>query len=385
MLRHLTIGQTLSIQRNGGLVQVAALHNAMLEVGLSSQLAYVDWDDGLPAPQASTRLNAAFGNPFFFGWTNASRIRSLVQQADVVHLHGMYTYLNFVAGRFCQRYGKALIYHPHGALVPAFLNSGRLKKTVALRAFERENFRRLTAWRALTPTEAQQIRDFEPRATTFVVPNGVALPKDTAKAARQHPHLSVATEPGKRVFLYLSRMSRVKGLDLLVDAWCAAVQRLQGCDLWIAGADRDGTEQALRRQVQSLRPRGVSMLGSVSEREKDWLLRSCDIFVLPSRGEGQSPAVLEAMAYGKPVLLTNTCFFSEVASAGAGTECDLSVLGIQAALARFAEMRTGELEAMGQRGRVFVGANHDIRSVALRLDEQAKLAIAARSSGDFAR
>jgi glycosyltransferase involved in cell wall biosynthesis len=375
-LRHLTVGQTLSIARNGGLAQVATLHEAMLERGIRSRLLFVDWRGSSSTPAESVRLSGTCGNPFFFGWSSASRVRSAVEEADVVHVHGMYTYLNLLAGRYCRRFGKALIYHPHGALVPEFLRSGRMKKSIAMRAFELRNFRQMAAWRALTSVEARQIRDIDPRANVFVVSNGVKISRDVSRPTGSHPRLSLTTDPAKRVFLYLARISASKGLDLLLDAWHGASRRLRSCELWIAGADRDGTERKLRKTVQDRRMENVRLVGGVADQEKDWLLRASDVFVLTSRGEGQSPAVLEAMACGRPALLTTTCFLSNAISVGAGLECEPETAGILEALIRFASMSALEIEGMGRKGRAFVEKEHDIADVATALDLGTEAALA---------
>lgn len=369
-MRHLTIGQTLSIKRNGGLVDVAKLHNAMLASGISSHFIYVEWANSIPAPQSSTGLKVALNNPFFFGIHAAAAIKKAIQEADVVHVHGLYTYLNYLAGKYCHQYRKPLIYHPHGALVPEYLRSGRLKKAIVLRLFERRNFQRMAAWRALTSAEAEQIRDYVPDARVFVVPNGVAVDQELPPLINEHSRLALTAIRSKRTFLFLSRISAVKGLDLLLDAWHGSPELSQNCELWIAGMDSDGTERMLRKQIRTHKIRGIRLIGSVSENEKQWLFRAADIFVLPSRGEGQSPAVLEAMIHCKPVLLTSTCFFPEARSVCAGIECSSNIDSVREGLIKFARIPKLELKSMGQNGRALVAERYDIRRVAIELDAQ---------------
>jgi len=368
--RHLTIGQTLSVTRSGGMVQVLPLHQAMLDCGLPSRLIYVDSPDGASPPAESVALGSLGASRFFFDWRTASRIERAVEQADVVHVHGMYTYLNYVAGRCCRRHGKALIYHPHGALAPAFRSQGRIKKGIALWAFERRNSKRVAAYRALTPAEAQHIHAFEPSARVLVVPNGVHLPELSVELPEKPAELGIQSASGLRVFLFLARLSASKGLDLLLDAFRALSQRQPDWALWIAGVDRDGTEARLRSELERSPIPRVSILGSVSSREKDWLLRAADVFVLPSRGEGQSPAVLEAMAYALPVLLTTTCFYPDAQKFDAGRECAPTALELFDAMLSFTRLGPGERAAMGRRGRELVTRRHDFRDLALALHEQ---------------
>ena len=56
----------------------------------------------------------------------------------------------------------------------------------------------------------------------------------------------------------------------------------------------------------------IHYLGSVSEAQKYWLLNSCDLFVFPSLAEGFGLPVIEAMRFGKPVLLSKSTSLPEI-------------------------------------------------------------------------
>jgi poly(glycerol-phosphate) alpha-glucosyltransferase len=368
-MRHLHIIQTLDISRSGGLVGVASLHRAMLEIGIPSRLAYVKTEKAVDIPPESVALETVRGNRFHFGWDCSRQLGEEIERADIVHVHGLYTYLNYVAGKWSRRGRKALIYHPHGTLAPAYLRRSRLKKALVLAAFERKNFRSLTAWRALSPVEAEQIAAYVPRAPVFVVSNGVFLPADL-EAKDRPARLAVATEGGgpKRIFLFLSRVAFVKGLDLLFEAWLATARQRNEVELWIAGPDFDGTADYLTRKIAEHGIENVRLLGAVSEQEKDWLLRRADVFVLPSRGEGQSSAILEAMAYATPVLLTTKCYFPAAAKSAAGVECTDTVEGLTEALKRLLAMPEADLEIMGKNARTLIASGFDIREKVREID-----------------
>jgi glycosyltransferase involved in cell wall biosynthesis len=370
MPRHLHITQTLNIRRSGGLAGVASLHRAMLDCWIVSHLAYSEASDALPDPPCSVKLRAVLGNRFYYGWASASRLERAILEADIVHVHGLYTYMNLVAGRCCRRHGKVLVYHPHGTLGPIYLRRGRLKKAIVHRLFEDRNMRSLSAWRALTPAEADQIRAFRPGAEVLIVPNGVSIPSDVGRVEGAAARLPVRADAGKRIFLFISRIAFMKGLDVLIDAWAGLGSKLSDSELWIAGPDFDGTAQLLRHKIDERRLGNVTLLGSVSEDEKHWLLRAADVFVLPSRGEGQSSAILEAMAFGKPVLITDKCFFPLAAASDAGLESELSVARIAEGIERFSVMPAPALRSMGENARALISGRFDIRQTAQELDRR---------------
>lgn len=102
------------------------------------------------------------------------------------------------------------------------------------------------------------------------------------------------TEP---VVVALGRLSYEKGHDMLLEAWARLAASHPGWRLRIFGGGPE--ESALRRQAAEL---GVDaeMPGTTSDIEG--ALTGASIYALPSRSEGFPMGVLEAMAYGLPVV-----------------------------------------------------------------------------------
>jgi glycosyltransferase involved in cell wall biosynthesis len=106
-------------------------------------------------------------------------------------------------------------------------------------------------------------------------------------------------EEGTRFFerqvVYCGRLSREKGVDLLVDA----VKRI-GANLVIVGG---GPLERELRELARGDPR-IRFTGPLPRAEALKIVKGSDVFVLPSRHEGLSTALLEAMAMGVPVVAT---------------------------------------------------------------------------------
>jgi glycosyltransferase involved in cell wall biosynthesis len=99
----------------------------------------------------------------------------------------------------------------------------------------------------------------------------------------------------------LTRYTRYKGIDTLIDALARARAANAAVRLTIVG---DGDDLPwLRNQVAELGLGGqVLFRGAVSDRELANLYRECDVFAMPSKGEGFGIVFLEAMRYGKPCI-----------------------------------------------------------------------------------
>jgi glycosyltransferase involved in cell wall biosynthesis len=128
-----------------------------------------------------------------------------------------------------------------------------------------------------------------------VLPNPVDL-EGIRRAKKQQ--IEAWTDAGPHL-LAVGRLSREKGLDLLLEAFAEVRQDFAGADLAIAGA---GPEEAmLRAQTRTLGIDGaVRFLGHVDSAAR--LLGEASLFVVASRHEGMPNAVLEAAAAGLPIV-----------------------------------------------------------------------------------
>jgi glycosyltransferase involved in cell wall biosynthesis len=103
--------------------------------------------------------------------------------------------------------------------------------------------------------------------------------------------------------------------------------------LVVAGPD-EGAKAAFEAQIANLGIADrVHLVGPIYGARKLSALRDCDCFCLPSRQEGFSLAVTEAMACEAPVVISTQCHFPEVKQAGAGIIVQLNAEAIAAALA----------------------------------------------------
>jgi glycosyltransferase involved in cell wall biosynthesis len=134
----------------------------------------------------------------------------------------------------------------------------------------------------------------EPRAHVCVIPNPAPfLPELPDGGFRSEPDL----------LLFLGRVEREKGLFVLLEALSRA--RRSGA-AWRLVCGGTGDLEAARRAAQELGlgAEDVQFLGWIDGEAKHDLLARCRLLVLPSFIENMPVSVLEAFAYGKPVIAT---------------------------------------------------------------------------------
>jgi glycosyltransferase involved in cell wall biosynthesis len=103
---------------------------------------------------------------------------------------------------------------------------------------------------------------------------------------------------------------------------------------------------------------------AVSGAEKHALLRTADLFVLPSYSEGFPMAVLEAAAHRIPVVQTDECNFPELTAAGGAWECRPERDAVVTTLRKALAADHAEREERGLRGRALVERSYSWDQIA---------------------
>ena len=169
------------------------------------------------------------------------------------------------------------------------------------------------------------------------------------------PGLVAASARESGYILYLGRIDiHHKGLDILVSAFDGFCRHFPGIRLVVAGDGRDrkkflGLVGSLPPQVR----RNIELKGWVDGKEKEDLLASSLFSVVPSRYETQGIAALEALASGKPVVVSDIPELAYVPSAGAGLSFRCGdAEGLSEAMQALFLRR--DRREMGKRGRALV-------------------------------
>jgi glycosyltransferase involved in cell wall biosynthesis len=322
-------------------------------------------------PQAQSRIEAEVKNiPHFSGVELAfaehgGRAESLFARGagrsvssalggtEILHLHGVWDRINFVAAKCAVEGKKPYVVTPHGMLDPWSLRQKRLKKMIALRMGYKRMLDGAAFLHFLNQDELRLTERLGLKPPARIVPNGVfpeeiePLP-ERGMFRKEHPEFADA-----KLVLFLSRLHFKKGLDFLADAFAAIAPKFPDAHLVVAGPD-DGAKQSFEEQVLRLGIAGrVHLVGPLYARQKLGALRDCDCFCLPSRQEGFSLAITEALACEAPVVISTECHFPEVREAGAGIVAELNAPAIAQAIANILR-DPAAAQQMGKKGRELV-------------------------------
>jgi glycosyltransferase involved in cell wall biosynthesis len=143
-------------------------------------------------------------------------------------------------------------------------------------------------------------------ARVHVIPHGAFAHLAAGGAAPSQAPAFAGTGP---VVLCFGLMRPYKGIDLLLEAW----RGIEDAELWIAGMPRMDIAPLLAGAPPGVRfePRFID------DNELPAYFRRADLVVLPYREIDQSGVLFTALAFGKPLLLSDVGGFPEIAATGA--------------------------------------------------------------------
>ncbi|MEE1834779.1 glycosyltransferase [Streptomyces sp. SP17KL33] len=338
---------------DGGVARVVTdLVRAQLADGLRVAVAC---PDGPLAPElhalgADVRHWAATRSP---GPTLLSEVRGVRRvlddvRPDLVHAHSAKAGL---AGRLAVRGRVPTVFQPHAWSFEA------VDGAMAALALGWERTGARWASRVVCVSEAERVTGERAgvRARWTVIANGVDAgrfhPAAVDAVRAQIPLLS-GVDPAAPLVVCVGRLCRQKGQDVLLAAWEAVLRRVPGARLVLVG---DGPEG---ERLRALAPEGVLFAGAVANAVP-WY-QAADLVVLPSRWEGMALAPLEAMACGRPVVLTEVDGARESLPPGqepVPVEDASALAGAVARLLLDPLLR----ESLGHQGRQHVLTTHDVR------------------------
>ncbi|TMV05993.1 glycosyltransferase [Brucella haematophila] len=286
----------------------------------------------------------------------AKAMAQLIRSADFVHLHGVWETNLLRASMLCRRFGVPYCICCCGMLDVWSMQQRSWKKKLALALAFRRMLDGAAFIQALNRDEIELMRPLGLKPPSLIIPNGIFLNEVEGDASGANS-ATLAKLPNRRFVLFLSRLHYKKGLDILADAYRRVAPILPDVDLVVAGPD-GGAEHDFREQIRQygLEQR-VHLVGGLYGPDKIAALKRAACFCLPSRQEGFSVAITEALACGVPVVITDACHFPEVAEAEAGVVCAVDAEALAAGLMQILDDPTRAVW-MGEAGHKLVRDNY---------------------------
>jgi glycosyltransferase involved in cell wall biosynthesis len=244
-------------------------------------------------------------------------LKKNIHTYDVVHTHNFRSYQNNLVRYFAKKFNINYILQAHGSVLPIFQKQ-KLKQIYDL-AWGTRILRDASNVIALTREEANQYRKMGVKEDKIkIVPNGIDLSEYEDLPERETFKKKYKIEAVDKLILYLGRLHRIKGIDLLVDSFSDLEKEHQDIKLLIVGPD-EGHLPTIKDQIEYLRiGHKILFTGPLYGYEKMSAYVDADVYVLPSIYETFPISVLESWACGTPVIVTDRCGIADVIDNRAG-------------------------------------------------------------------
>jgi glycosyltransferase involved in cell wall biosynthesis len=295
-------------------------------------------------------------------WLQANR-----ERFDGVMVNGLWQYCGYAVWR-AMRGRKPYVVFSHGMLDPYFKKAfplKHLKKWVYWLAAESWVLRAASRVLFTTGEEARLAEQsfWLHRWHGMVIPFGTDRPPSDGDALREAYYAAFPAMRGRRFILYLGRIHRKKGCDMLIHSFVKHAALDPELHLVMAGPDSQGWSEELKEIVaQAGLTQRVHWPGMLNGTVKWGSFFASEVFILPSHQENFGMAVAEAMACGRAVLLADKVnIAAEIAADGAGLMEEDTPEGTDSLLRRWIEMSSEDRRAMEAKALDTFNRRYDMR------------------------
>ena len=341
---------------NGGPIEgVRQLGHVLVTMGHQVEICSMDapeapWVAECPLPVTPV-------GPSYLGYNYAPKLipwlRSHSAEYDCVIVNGIWQFNSFAARQALKGGKTPYFVFTHGMLDPWFNKTYPLKHLKKMLYWRWGEYRVLRDARAVLFTCEEERRlareSFRPyHCQEAVITYGTSIPSGDPEGQREAFLARYPALRGKRLLLFLSRLHEKKGCDLLLEAFARVAQTDPDLRLIMAGPDQTGLKGTLQQQAARLGITDrVSWPGMLSGDLKWGAYHAAEVFVLPSHQENFGIAVAEALACGRPVLISNKInIWREIEADGAGLIASDDLAGTTGLLERWLAMPAAQKETM---------------------------------------
>ena len=295
---------------------------------------------------------------------------------DLVIINGIWQYHSFAAWRALSGTSTPYLIFTHGMLDPWF------KKTYPLKHIKKWLYWPWAEYKVLRDAKAVIFTSEEERITAresfwlykcneAVTMYGTSdIPENSIELReaflKKHPELR-----DKKIILFLSRIHEKKGCDLLIEAFSKISNTDNNIRLVMAGPDQSGWVKTLKKHAEQLGiSEAITWTGMLTGDLKWGAFYASEIFCLPSHQENFGIVVAEALACGKPVLISNKVnIWREIELDGAGFVDNDSTDGTLSNINRWLALTPNEYREFSERAKHCFSRRFHINGATTRLLE----------------
>ena len=298
-----------------------------------------------------------FLNIFPINFSLFNKINEL--KPDIIDIQGLWNSGSIFNLIFFFRKRTPFVITPRGMLDSWSIKKSFIKKILFFFFIERFSIKKAFCLRATSKLEAVRLKKLGFKNWIVNIPNGIKIPQLKLKYKRKLKK--------KYRLLFLSRLSKKKGIEYILQAWKKIYINYPNWELVICGYDEDNEKSRLKQLAYDLKLQRVEWKDPVFGKDKKLLYLSSDIFILPTKSENFGLVVAEALAHGVPVITTENTPWKDLKKYKCGWCIKLSLKKLIKTLEYSMNLSQKKRFLMGQRGRQWVAKDYSEKMLGLKM------------------
>jgi glycosyltransferase involved in cell wall biosynthesis len=280
---------------------------------------------------------------------------------DIIHMHNYRTYQNNIVYYYAKKYDTPYIIQAHGSLME-FYRKHTLKKFYDF-FWGKNILNDSSICISVNKKESKQYLKMGIQKDKIrVLYNGINFLEYKNLPQRGLFKRKINLLKHEKIILFLGRIDKIKGLDLLIDAFAILKNTLDNTKLIIVGPD-SGFLPAIKKKIKKLNlEEHVLLLGPLYDSDKISIMVDSDVFVLPSIYETFPLTLIEACACEKPVIVSVNCDISHIVENRFGIVFEHNIDSLNKALTLILSNEKLSLK-FGKNGREFAKRHFDWKRI----------------------
>lgn len=257
----------------------------------------------------SLAMKKKFLTPYYM----PSVVKKGIRNYDIIHIHSYRTTAVAIVSHYARKYDVPYIVQPRGSAQKV---SKSLQKTLLDNIFGYKILRNSEKILMSSKNEYQLSKSIlsevgKDEKDIVYIPNGINV--DDIKTGKIDFRKKCGIKKDEKIILYLGRLSKRKGLDMLIEAFKSINYKDDNLRLVIVGPESSYGKE-LKSKVQRSKMKDYFLMpGPLYDKDKYAAYSAADVFVLPSKDQQESfgNVILEASVCGTPCVATNVCGVTE--------------------------------------------------------------------------
>ncbi len=271
-------------------------------------------------------FKSSFPRTWFYSRDLRKALAQNGRQFDLIHITSVFLSASTLGAYYAKKFKKPYIISPRGSLMKSPLFSEnflkKIKKRIYISLIENRNLKGASAVHFAVEAEKEEyLRAGLPLKKGIVIPNGLDLTEFQFYEVKPHKidfREKFGIDSNRKIVLFLSRLTWIKGLDTLIPAFAEVVKKEPKAILVLAGPDDENYSKKIKEIISSFNNLisanqsnqhksasfNIIFTGMLKGDDKIAAFQDSDVFVLPSYSESFGMAVIEAICFGLPVIIT---------------------------------------------------------------------------------